>query len=154
MAAHNQKTTVSTPHTLGNAAVNGLIVGLVAGIVMAVYLVLAGLTLGNSPIETLSQFARSNESPLVGLITHLAVASVYGILFALISFGWHRVGGRLPMAVWMAGTLYGFGLWFLASNLFIASAMPQLLAIPPLHFCLAHLIYGLSLGIGLKRYGL
>jgi hypothetical protein len=151
MAAHNQKTSASTRLSPGDAAVNGLIVGLVAGILMAVYLVLAGLTLGNSPTTTLSQFARNNESPLVGLLTHLAVAAVYGILFSL---GWHWVGGRLPVAVWMAGTLYGFGLWLLASSLLVASAMPQLLSIPPLHFCLAHLVYGLSLGIGLRRYSL
>jgi hypothetical protein len=151
MAGHNQKTSASTRLTPGDTAVNGLIVGSVAGILMAVYLVLAGLALGNSPATTLSQFARNNESPLVGLITHLAVAAVYGILFAL---GWLWVGRKLPVAVWMAGTLYGFGLWLLASSLLIGSTMPQLQAIPPLHFCLAHLVYGISLGIGLRRYGL
>ena len=70
--------------TSGDAAIDGLFGGLLAGVVMAVFLVVAGLAVGDSPGEVLARFAPGGaQSPLGGLIAHLAVSGIYGALFGL-----------------------------------------------------------------------
>jgi hypothetical protein len=152
MATQKHNTTGPVQITAGDASVNGLIAGVVAGSVMIIYLLAAGLALGNGLGDTLAQFAPqttgATANPMVGLFTHLAVSAVYGVVFAL---GWHWVGRKLPVPVWVSAAAYGLGLWLLASGVFLSSALPLLHAIPPLHFGLAHAIYGISLGLGLSR---
>jgi hypothetical protein len=140
--------------TSGDAAIDGLFGGLLAGMAMAVFLVGAGLAVGDGPGEVLARFAPGGaQSPLGGLIAHLAVSGIYGALFGLgcqmIARRWIR-----PASAWiagLAGALYGLALLILAQAIFLPGAGAALKAFPPLHFTLAHLIYGAVLGVITNR---
>jgi hypothetical protein len=138
--------------TLGDAAVSGLLAGGGAGVVMMLYLAAVGLAQGDALGTTLGRFDAGvvgpGGSPLVGLLAHLATAAVYGALFGgagrFVPKGWR---GRVPS--WLAGVGYGLILWGLALAALLPALATSLRAIPPLHFAIAHGLYGLVLGIGL-----
>jgi uncharacterized membrane protein YagU involved in acid resistance len=141
----------------GDAAVDGLLSGVAAGLVMGVYLVVVGLIAGESVAAVLQQFdSTGNESPLTGLLLHLAVAAVYGALFAV---GYRLIGRMLPAVrsqrigrwIWLPGLLYGLTLWLLAHGLLLPAADSTLREIPAAHFAIAHAIYGVSLALVLLR---
>lgn len=137
--------------TNGDAAVDGLFSGVVAGLLMAAYLALIGLARGEGPGLVLGRFdPGEGASPLTGILAHLAVAGVYGILFAMMRRLISR--WRRPPA-WLAGLLYGIALLVLAKtvSLRVAGVNWPLLEIPGLHFALAHGVYGLTLGFLLGR---
>ena len=138
------KNLVAIKSTLGDSAVDGLFAGLGAGIVMAIFFVAAGLMGGEGPALVLSRFDPSaSASPLTGALIHLAVAGVYGMLFGVA----HRFirPGWLPP--WLMGLLYGITLLMLAEAVVLPSAASLLRAVPFWSFGLAHLIYGVMLGI-------
>jgi hypothetical protein len=89
---------------------------------------------------------------LSGALTHLAVASVYGILFGLIWWALRR-GLRVAVPAWLAGALYGLALLAVAQAVVLPSAGSPLAEIPTLHFALAHLVYGVVLGWLSERMG-
>ena len=152
MATTPQQT--RTLGTFGDAAVDGLLAGALAGALMAAYLVVAGLMQGEAMGAMLARFdPRPDASPVVGLFTHLAVASVYGALFGL---GWRGLARVWPRSLaWLAGLTYGLILLGLAQALFLPGAASALRVIPPLHFAIAHGVYGLALGFGVaQRRGL
>lgn len=137
--------------TTGDAAVDGLLSGMVAGILMAVYLVAVGLFAGEGPGIVLGRFAPGEvASPLAGSLSHLAVAGVWGIIFNL---GWRLVArgrlGRLPH--WLAGLLYGLVLLLVADVIVLPGTDIPLQEILFLNFAVAHVIYGLTLGMVLHR---
>ncbi|MEP7358961.1 MAG: hypothetical protein ABI847_17055 [Anaerolineales bacterium] len=142
------RTWKASNRTWGDAAVDGLLYGVAAGLVMALFLVCAGLLRGQSWVAMLGQFDPGlGARPMIGLLTHLAVASVYGAVFGVL---W-RVGARLlrSLPVWAAGLLFGLAMWLVA--VLVAStrgpaAGGWLSGIPPLEFALAHGVYGLALG--------
>lgn len=93
--------------TIGDVAVDGLLAGMAAGLAMVGVLLAAGLLNGISVTETLGRFdPGSDASPVVGALLHLAVAGLYGVVFAVISrlagprFGGSRYG-------WLLGRLTG-----------------------------------------------
>lgn len=132
------------PSTVGDAAVEGLIHGIVAGVVMAAYLVVTGLLAGDSPATVLGGFGlEGGTAPLAGLLGHLAVSGVYGIIWGLL---WRLVRGRSGVPGWLAGIAYGLAL-FLASQVLLPAAGSSLLAVPAGHLAVAHVIYGLVLGL-------
>jgi hypothetical protein len=137
--------------TTGDAAVDGLLAGGLAGVVMAVYLTVAGLTWGDGVAATLGHFdPGGTASPVVGVISHLAVSGVYGALFGI---GWRvvaRLWQRLLAYAWVGGLAFGLALWGLAAVFLLPGAASALRAISPLHFAIAHLVYGLTLGFGLS----
>jgi hypothetical protein len=136
--------------TPGEAAVDGLLAGVGAGAAMAAYLLGIGWLVGEAPADMLGRFDPSaGGSALVGLLAHLATAGVYGGLFGL---GWRilrRFWPRLPGA--LVGLVYGLLLYGLAQGVLLPWANSALLAIPPVHFAIAHLIYGLALGLVGRR---
>lgn len=137
--------TKTQPQTIGEAAVEGLLAGGVAGLVMAVYLLAAVGLSGEGPTTLLARFDGSgNGLPLAGALNHLAVSAVYGALFGglrhLIPF--RRNDSRLSV---LCGLAYGLGLLGLALGVLLPAASP-LRAIAPVHFGLAHVVYGLVLG--------
>ena len=140
--------------TFGDAAVDGLLSGLVAGIGMAGYLVLAGLTTGEGPgpvsyRQVLGRFAPDAEAAaLTGGLMHLAVAGVYGMLFAL---GWWLLVRWRGVPAWLAGLAYGAALLLVAETLILPSTGSPLAEIPTVHFALAHGIYGVILGFLVGR---
>jgi len=131
---------------VSDAALDGLFGGLAAGVAMAIYLVVWGLTAGLGSGGVLGMFDPGLRGmALAGALTHLAVASVYGILFGLIWWALRR-GLRLGARAWLAGILYGLALLLVAKVVVLPAAESPLAEIPTLHFAVAHVIYGAALG--------
>ncbi|MBI1258370.1 MAG: hypothetical protein GC204_12940 [Chloroflexi bacterium] len=133
--------------TIGDTAVSGLLNGIVAGAAMAAYLILALGLSGESPIAVLERFGTAGgaESPLMGAVAHLAMSGIYGIVFALL-YRWFapRMSGR--SAALVIGVIYG-AIMFLVAQFFLLPASGSPLLEIPLHFGIAHLIYGGILGL-------
>ena len=150
MANTNSHGQIRQMGTLGDSAVDGLLAGAMAGALMAAYLVVAGLMQGEAKRVMLARFdPRADASPVVGLFTHLAVASVYGALFGL---GWRMMARVWPRSLaWLAGLAYGLILLGLAQALLLPDAASALRIIPAVHFAIAHGWYGLALGFGVAQ---
>ena len=132
-------------HTTGAVAVDGLLHGIAAGIVMALYLIVAALTYGESPAALLGHFNPPGaESPLVGLVMHLGMSAFYGILFALLWWALRRPAA--PGVALAAGVGYGFVLALFAELVLLPASHAALQQVPPLHFAIGHVFYGLVLG--------
>lgn len=130
--------------TAGDAAVEGLVHGIIAGVAMAAYLVVAGLLGGDSPATMLGRFGLGSEaSPIAGVLGHLAVSAVYGIIWGLI---WRSVHHRSGVPGSLAGIAYGLVL-FLGSQVLLPAAGSPRAAVPAVHLAVAHVIYGLVLGL-------
>ena len=130
----------------GDAAVSGLFGGLGAGFLMAVFLALVGLLSGRGLGTYLGYFAFGEPAaPLQGLLAHLAVSGVYGLLFGL---GWRWMRGKRLRHVpgWMGGLVYGILLWVLALAVILPGTDSPLRLIPPGLLAAAHGIFGLALG--------
>jgi hypothetical protein len=144
--------------TAGEVAVDSLVSGILAGACMALYLVVVGVILGDEPGLVLGRFdPGSGFSPLSGALAHLAVSSVYGMVYGLVwrllarsRLGTGVLGRWLP---WLAGLAYGFFLLLVAEavTLRLPGASSPLRGIPFLHLLLAHLIYGLVLSLLVGR---
>ena len=131
---------------VGELAVDGLLTGLGAGMVMALYLTGAGLAGGESAAAMLGRFDPGGSGNVVaGGLAHLAISAVYGAVFGAA----RKVTHRLP--AWLAGLGYGALLLGLANGILAAPVGTALRAIAPWHFLAAHLVYGLTLGLGLGR---
>ena len=137
----------AAPRTFGDAAVDGLLAGAGAGLVMALYLVVAGVAYGDDIPSTLSRFdPASGQSPVIGALAHLAVASIYGALFGLSTkFLGQRLGSARARG--LAGTLYGLGLYVFAAGVLLPAWGSFLQQVPAIHFAIAHLLYGVTLGL-------
>ncbi|MCA1553229.1 MAG: hypothetical protein LC737_02500 [Chloroflexi bacterium] len=133
-----------------DVAVDGLLAGFGAGVLMALYLVGASLLSGDNLLTLLGRFDSIGQtSPAVGVLTHLAVSGIYGIVFALVVRFVLRAR-RFPS--WLVGVLYGLLLFGIAQAVILPRAAVALQDIPMLNFAIAHLIYGLALGLLLARY--
>jgi hypothetical protein len=123
-----------------------------AGLVMVAFLIIAGLLGGVDPSSMMSRFDPSDAaSPLTGVLAHMAVAGVYGAIFGLI---WRWLIRRRPALGrfgWLIGLIYGLGLLLFAESLTMRGPGSALLAIPRIHFALAHAVYGLVLGLMVQR---
>lgn len=132
-----------------DAAIDGLLSGVLAGLGMAVYIALAMLASGVAPLATLALFAPDPESgPLVGVLAHLAVSGIYGVLFGV----GYAVLLRRPdynPPVWLhavIGGLYGLLLLLAGTLVLLPATGSQLQQIPLLHLAIGHLLYGALLG--------
>ncbi|MCC7360207.1 MAG: hypothetical protein IT317_12055 [Anaerolineales bacterium] len=118
---------------------------------MAAYVLVVGILAGHTWQVVLSQFDPGlTPQPLTGALTHLAVAGVYGALFGVAWRGARRAWPRLPALA--AGVAFGLLLWVLA--VLVTSSRPTgewLRALPPVHLPVAHLVYGLALGLSILR---
>jgi hypothetical protein len=135
--------------TTGDAAVDGLFGGMGAGVLMAAYLVLVGLLIGEGPGTMLGRFAVGEAtSSLVGTLSHLAAAGMYGILFALV---WRPISRRVDAPAWLGGLVYAAALLIAAEVLILPVSHSPLRQIPLVHFAIAHGVYGVALGWLLGR---
>ena len=134
--------------TTGDTAVDGLIAGLVAGLTMGLFLTLGGLLSGRQLLETLSFFdpARAG-SWLTGLLAHLAVSSIYGVIFALLLRVLAWIRPSLLAQVWLWGLAYGLILYGMAGSVVLTAVANPLTQIASWQMGTAHLLYGLVLGI-------
>ena len=80
-------------------------------------------------------------NPVTGALSHLAVSSIYGALFGVLSL---PLGKRVPL--WLAGVAYGLVLYVIARVAILPGTGSPLLEIPSLIFAAAHLFYGGVLG--------
>lgn len=132
-----------------DAAVDGLLSGVAAGLGMAAYLALAMLVSGYNPLTTLALFAPDPPSgPLVGLLAHLAVSGIYGVLFGVGYAALLRRPAYNPPA-WLhaaIGGAYGLLLLLTGWTLILPATGSQLQQIPLLHLAIGHLLYGALLG--------
>jgi hypothetical protein len=144
---NNGKTIAVQKNTAGDAIVTGLFGGLLAGLVMLVYLVITGLVAGQPPLAVLGRFASGNNGvPLLDGLMHLAVSGVYGSFYGLIRYAIPgRWRSRLPG--WLSGVLYGLLLFALAELFLLPGTGSPLQAIPAANFALAHIVFGLVLGM-------
>lgn len=128
--------------TTGDVAVDGLLWGLGAGVAMGLYLILLSLANGEPAGAAFRSLGLPGASAfLTSLLGHLAVAGVYGAVWALV-YRW--VLRRLPLPAWAWGLLYGavlFGIaWLVALPAGVSGAQLA-------HMLAAHLVYGAVLGI-------
>ncbi len=135
-------TTLPKSKTVGDRAVDGLLAGLAGGTAMAVYLILAGLLAGTGAGEVLSRFGPQSVNPVQGALTHLAVSGIYGALFGTVA---GSRDGRVP--IWVRGSIYGIVLFLLAHYVLLPGSVTPLAEMPVNHFFMAHVVYGLALGI-------
>lgn len=142
--------------SFSEAAVEGLFAGALAGLAMAAYLSATALLRGEGLVSLFNRFAQSQASePLAGLLMHLAVSGIYGILFGILWALALHVRGLEPLFrhATLFGILYGLVLFLLAWNFLLPASNSQLLSIPFFDFGLAHVIYGAVLGFITQRYG-
>lgn len=137
---------------VGDTAVDGLLAGILAGLAMAVYLILSGYFNGISPAATLGRFDPSQQGGwLPGVLAHLAVSAVYGVIFALLFALPVRRRPALRRFGWLFGLGYGLILLGLARGVLLPVAGSPLLQIGILHLTLAHALYGALLGYEVSR---
>lgn len=144
----NTTTTVKETR-VGDAAVEGLLNGIFAGIAMAAWIVAVEWVNGVPPQTALGYFdPGENGSPLTGLVLHLAVAGVYGLVFGILTFLVLRIRGVSPKSWWgpVLGALYGLVILGVASSIILPQTASELQALPLWTLTAAHLIYGLGLG--------
>jgi len=131
----------------GDTAVDGLLGGLVAGVIMGCYLLIAGWLTGTGMEDVLQKFSlQQTGTPFTGALSHLATSAIYGTLFGIFS---KPLRGRLPL--WIAGLIYAMVLFGVAIFALLPGLNSPLLEIPPSHFGISHLIYGLVLGLLTSR---
>jgi hypothetical protein len=135
----------------GDAAVDGLLAGGAAGGVMAAYLLAAGLWAGLDWQAVLAQFDPGPQpQALTGALAHLAVAAVYGAVFGFAWRLWPAGWPRPPL--WAAGLVFGLALLVLALAAVNAQAGSGWLADSgPVNLGVAHALYGLTLGLLMRR---
>ena len=139
----NQRTSTIYELSVSDRAISGLLRGLLAGVFMMVVLVLAGILSGDSLLIALNRFNPfSQDLPLQGLLLHLGVSAVYGIVFGVLRVAIPR---RVPG--WLAGLLYGLLLFGLAELVILPSTGSTLTDLPAVFVLLAHELYGLILGL-------
>ena len=146
------KSTAKTSISYGDTAVDGLLGGALGGGLMAIYLIIAGLIGGDGVGVIMARFAPpGNSSPLVGTVAHLAVSAIYGVIFALALAIIGRLWPQTSKLSWILGAIYGLTLWLVAEFIVLPAVDSPLQMIQPVHFALAHLVYGLTLGLIVGR---
>lgn len=146
---------VKKPHiSTGDLAVDGIITGIEAGLLMAAFLLGTAAWQGNSPVAVISAFSlRGSPALVTGILTHLAVSSVYGIFFTFGYFLLSRLGfgSTNPFIGPLCGLTYGTLLFVAAEYFFFDHAATDLKNAPLFLMLVAHLVYGFSLGILVAR---
>jgi hypothetical protein len=138
------------------AAVDGLFAGAAAGLVMAVYLTLTALLRGEGPVSLLNRFAPTQASgPLAGLLMHLAISGIYGLLFGMLM----ALASQVRSLEWfvryttISGVLYGLILFLVAWFTLLPASGSALLELSFIDLGLAHILYGAALGYLARRIG-
>ena len=137
---------INSRSAVGDAAVDGLFGGIAAGLLMAIYLGAYAMISGEGLAVMFGRFAVGDgAAPLQGLVLHLAVSSVYGVIYGIITKS-IVPAGRISRFAALTGLLYGLLLFAVAVVVLLPMTNSALLEIPLLHFAIAHALYGLVLG--------
>lgn len=152
-----EETFTGRPPASGSSrTAGGLTAGIVGGLALAVFMVLVAAAQGESiwPVFKLAGYpftgSRAFEpgfaaGPIVvGILCHLAVSVVWGLLFSLLFYGFSK-GATVGF-----GLLWGLVAW--ASMLYIVMPIVGLASvaarIPPGLAVVEHLVFGLFLALG------
>ena len=132
---------------INNLAVDGVIYGLVAGAAMFLSLFALALLSGEVPGLIMERFTGSGiSSPVLGLLGHLGVSAIYGVLFGI--FVWpvlaRYFSGKISAG--LGGSLYAGFLILLAQIVILPGINSSLSQFPFWQWALGHVIYGLVLG--------
>ena len=129
--------------SLGDLAVDGLLLGLAAGLIMMALLVVVGMVEGAAPDAVLARFGLPDGAMAVtGLLGHLAVSAVLGLVWGIL---YGSVRRRAPLPAWVLGAAYGLAL-YVGAALFVVGAT-GLADFAPWALLAAHLAYGVTLGL-------
>ena len=129
--------------SLGDLAVDGLLLGLGAGLIMVALLLVAGMLEGATPVAVLARFGLPGSATAVtGLLGHLAVSAVLGLVWGVLYGSLLR---RVAVPAWLLGAAYGLVL-YVGAALFVVGAT-GLADFAPWALLAAHLAYGVTLGL-------
>ncbi|RPI31522.1 MAG: hypothetical protein EHM70_11330 [Chloroflexota bacterium] len=148
---NNRKETLVKPFEIGDSAIDGLFGGMLAGFVMEIYLTMSGLLSDLQLSDALTRISPiQGPRPVSGVLLHFAVSGIYGILFGLV-FSWVMQRQTRRHWGWIAGTAYGALLLLMAVVFILPNNDSAIGEIPLIHLTVAHLLYGLILGLSIKR---
>jgi hypothetical protein len=134
-------------NSLSNLAVDGLLYGLVGGVAMLLGLAAFALFSGDSPGALLERFGpNGSTSPIQGLLSHLAVSAIYGVLFGSLIWPVLRRYPSANLAGWFGGLGYGLLLFVFAQVAILPGSNSPLAQLPFWEWASGHAIYGLVLG--------
>jgi hypothetical protein len=140
---------IKNQSSAGDTAVSGLFNGLQGGVAMAVVIIVFSLQAGEG-LGYLGYFSSGAPvMPLQGLMMHLAVSCIYGMLYAL-GRRWTRMDHFAWLPGWLAGIIYALGLWVFGVALLLPAAKSLFLTLPWVVLFAGHLAYGLVLGLRQK----
>lgn len=136
-------------------AVDGLIFGLLSSLGMVLVMASMAVLTGNPVKILLEHFGIGDlTSPIQGLLSHLAVSAIYGLLFGVLIWPvlW-RFSSENWMG-WLGGLVYAFLLLFLAQAAILPGLDFPLAQLPLWQWVLGHAIYGFVLGGLFSRKGM
>ena len=84
----------------------------------------------------------------VGIVSHLAVSVVWGLIFAALFYGLSKVGTLVAGTLW--GIVVWLGMFYVVLPLVGWWSIAQ--GMPPLRAVMFHLLFGLALGIGMLPF--
>lgn len=134
------------PTTWGDAAVDGLCAGFAAGWLMAAYLAGYAEWADIGATALFAAISLNDGTPLSGLLAHSGMAVVYGTIFG-VGLRWLRRWLTTPARTVGLGGVYGLSLAGLAYIMQHNSEIAPFVALPHVHLLIAHLAYGLGLGL-------
>jgi len=134
-------------NSISNLAVDGLLYGLVSGVAMFLGLAAFALLSGENPVTVLEHFGTSGlTSPALGLLSHLAISAIYGVLFGALIWPVLRRISAAKIVGWTGGLAYAALLLLLAQTAILPGTGSPLGQLPLWSWALGHAIYGLVLG--------
>lgn len=143
--------TISRKST-GDSAADGVLAGLIAGLFSGILLVIIGLFSGDNPSVVLERFnVGMDGNAFVGGLIHMATATVYGIGFGVIHQVVNKRWSESENWSWLVGVLYGVLLLLIAEGALLTGFDTGLREVPFLAFTAFHVVYGLTLGVAMKR---
>ena len=140
---------------VSNLAVDGLIYGLISGVAMVFSLAVFALLSGETPAAYLEYFSAGGlTSPMQGLLSHLAVSAIYGVLFGALIWSVLVRFSSAKMAGLLGGLGYALLLLILAQIAILPGSDSPLLQLPFWQWAMSHVVYGLTLGVLFARKSL
>ena len=132
---------------ISNLAVDGLIYGLISGVAMVLSLAAFALLSGETPGTYLEHFSVGGlTSPMQGLLSHLAVSAIYGVLFGALIWSVLVRFSHIKIISIIGGLVYAAVLLLLAQTAILPSTGSPLAQLPFWQWALGHAVYGLVLG--------
>ncbi len=133
--------------SLSTLAVDGVIYGVAAGVAMFLSLVALALLSGEAPGVIPSRFSGAGiTSPILGLLGHLGVSAIYGVLFGVLIWPVLRRFSSRKISGVFGGILYAGLLVLLAQIAILPGTNSPLNQFPFWQWALGHGVYGLVLG--------